>query len=66
MMIRRELSGRETYAVYLSHESNGLRYQFSLRERFKGWNLAVNENSNKELVLGRRSGKELVDVYDSD
>ena len=65
VLIRRKMPRGEAYAVYLSGESNDLHRTFTLRERFKGWNLAVNDNS-KVLVLGRRSGNELVDVYDSD
>ena len=39
--------------------------QVSLREGFRGWNLAVDGN-NRVLVLGRRTGSEVVEVYDTD
>ncbi|KAL9967076.1 hypothetical protein ACROYT_G025239 [Oculina patagonica] len=55
----------EMYGVYASCETAALQHRFNLREGFRGWNLAVDDN-NRVLVLGRRTGSELVEVYDSD
>ena len=65
VLIRREMPRGEMYAVYTSEGSSDLHCKFALRERFKAWNLTINDN-NKVLVLGRRSGNEQVEVYQPD